>query len=82
MTWLVAGASLFATWLNIRRVRACFAIWFLTNVAWAAYDFAHGLPAQGVLMCVYAALAVWGFVAWRPRPDRHAAMMAAPETQQ
>jgi hypothetical protein len=41
MTWLVASASLFATWLNIRKIRACFAIWFLTNVTWAGYDFAH-----------------------------------------
>ncbi len=65
MTWLVAGASLFATWLNIRRVRACFAIWCCTNVAWASYDFAHGLPAQGILMAVYAGLAVWGWFAWR-----------------
>ena len=65
MTWLVATASLFATWLNIRRLRACFAIWFCTNVAWSAYDFTHGLPAQGCLMLVYAALAVWGWFAWR-----------------
>ena len=67
MTWLVAGVSLFATWLNIRRVRACFAIWACTNVTWAVYDFAHGLPAQGVLMLVYAALAVWGWFAWGKR---------------
>ena len=65
MSWFVASASLFATWLNIRRVRICFAIWFCTNVTWSVYDFAHGLPAQGVLMCVYAALAVWGGFAWR-----------------
>ena len=64
MTWLVATVSLFATWLNIRRVRACFAIWFVTNVTWAAYDFAHRLPAQGVLMLVYAGLAVWGWISW------------------
>ena len=67
VTWLVAGASLLATWLNIRKVRLCFAIWLVTNVTWAAYDFAHGLPAQGVLMTVYAALAVWGWFAWRKR---------------
>ena len=67
MSWLVAGASLFATWLNIRRVRACFAIWFATNVTWSAYDFAHGLPAQGCLMLAYAGLAIWGWYAWRPR---------------
>ncbi len=65
MTWLVAGASLLATWLNIRRARACFAIWCCTNLAWAAYDFAHGLPAQGYLMLVYAALAIYGWFAWR-----------------
>ncbi len=65
MTWLVASASLVATWLNIRRVRACFAIWFVTNVSWASYDFAHKLPAQGALMLIYAALAVWGWFAWR-----------------
>jgi hypothetical protein len=68
VTWLVACASLLATWLNIRRVRACFAIWFFTNVAWSAYDFAHGLPAQGCLMAAYALLAAWGFVAWGRRP--------------
>jgi len=64
VTWLVAAFSLTATWLNIRRVRACFALWFCTNLAWAGYDFAHGLPAQGSLMLVYAALACYGYVAW------------------
>jgi nicotinamide riboside transporter PnuC len=67
VTWLVAGASLFATWLNIRRVRACFAIWCLTNVTWAGYDFAHDLPAQGALMVVYSGLAIWGWLAWGRR---------------
>ena len=69
MTWVVAAASLFATWLNIRKVRLCYAIWFCTNAIWAAYDFAHGLPAQGTLMSVYALLAVWG---WREWGKRHA----------
>ena len=67
MTWLVACASLLATWLNIRRVRACFAIWLFTNVSWAGYDFTHGLPAQGALMTVYAGLAVWEWIAWDRR---------------
>lgn len=67
MTWLVAAFSLTATWCNIRKLRISFAIWFFTNAAWAAYDFAHGLPAQGALMCAYAALAVHGFVRWGRR---------------
>jgi hypothetical protein len=65
MMWFVAGISLFATWPNIRRVRACFGLWFCTNATWSAYDFAHGLPAQGCLMAAYALLAVVGFVSWR-----------------
>ena len=65
MTWAVAAASLFATWLNIRKIRICFAIWFCTNTAWALYDFAHGLPAQGVVMVIYAGLALYGFRRWR-----------------
>jgi nicotinamide riboside transporter PnuC len=64
MTWFVAAASLFATWLNIRKVRLCFAIWFVTNVTWAAIDFVHGLPAQALLMLTYAGLAVWGWLSW------------------
>ncbi len=64
MTWIVAAVSLFATWLNICRVRICFAIWFVTNLTWAGYDFAHELPAQGALMLIYAALAVWGWFVW------------------
>jgi len=63
MTWLVASASLAVTWLNIRKLRISFAIWFFTNAAWAAY----GLPAQGCLMLVYAGLAVYGFVSWGRR---------------
>ena len=67
MTWLVAAFSLTATWCNIRKLRISFAIWFFTNAAWAVCDFAHGLPAQGALMCAYAALAVHGFVRWGRR---------------
>ena len=65
MTWLIASLSLLATWLNIKKIRACFAIWLVTNITWSIYDFAHDLPAQGCLMCIYAALAVWGLFAWR-----------------
>lgn len=76
MTWIVAALSLTATVLNIRRVRVCFLIWALTNSAWAFFDFAYGLPAQGSLMCMYACLAVWGWSAWgaRRREERRSAI--------
>lgn len=64
-TWALAGLSLVGVVLNIRKHRACFAIWTGTNATWSAVDFAAGLPAQGCLMAVYAGLAVWGWIAWR-----------------
>ena len=64
MTWLVAGVSLLATVLNIRRVRACFALWFFTNAAWVFFDMTHRLYARAPLDAIYAALAVWGWSAW------------------
>lgn len=68
MSWLwwgTAAASLVAVWLNIKRLRACFAIWAVTNVTWAYADFTHGLPAQGTLQVIYFLLSIHGYRAWR-----------------
>ncbi|HEX5010325.1 MAG TPA: nicotinamide mononucleotide transporter [Planctomycetota bacterium] len=67
LSWLVALASLVGVVLNIRKRRACFAVWCCTNATWSAVDLHAGLHAQAALMAVYAGLAVWGFIAWRPR---------------
>ena len=63
--WLLAAASLTGVVLNIRRYRACFAIWTVTNTCWCVLDAHAGLLAQATLMAVYAGLAIGGFVAWR-----------------
>lgn len=60
----IATLSLYATWLNIQRVRACFAIWFGTNVGWCVYDAHHGLHAQSALMGIYSILAIHGWRTW------------------
>ena len=65
MTWLIAAASLAGVVLNIYKLRICFAIWFVSNVSWAAIDFAKGIPAQGALQTVYAGLSVWGWCKWK-----------------
>ena len=67
MTWLVAVASLLATWLNVRGHVTCFWIWTATNAIWACTCFRHGLPAQGCLHLVYLVLALWGTRRWRNR---------------
>lgn len=64
MTWVVALASLWATWLNIKKVRWCFAIWFVTNSAWAVADVWYGLYARAPLDAIYAGLAIYGWIRW------------------
>ena len=66
MHWLVAGASLMGVVLNILKDRRCYGIWVVTNTTWAAVDWGRGLYAQATLMAVYAGLAIWGWIAWRP----------------
>lgn len=66
MTWLLAATSLLATWLNIRKLRICFALWLVTNLAWCAVDLHYGVWARAPLDATYAALAAYGLWAWKP----------------
>ncbi len=63
--WITAVASLIAVVLNIRKHRACFAIWLVTNLSWTVIDFRHGIYGQACLQAVYAGLSVWGLLQWR-----------------
>lgn len=65
MTWALACLSLWATWLNARKVRLCFALWFVTNICWAFVNVAHEIYARAALDGVYALLAVYGWRNWR-----------------
>jgi len=65
--WVTAGLSLLGTWLNVRRHRACFAIWTATNAVWIQASFSHGLPEKGTLHVAYLLLALYGAWHWRPR---------------
>lgn len=63
--WMLTAASLAGVVLNIKKNKACFAIWAVTNAAWAVIDYMAGLTAQAALFAVYFCLAVWGLVEWR-----------------
>lgn len=65
MTWLLTALSLVGVVLNIKKRKACFMVWAITNAAWAVIDFQAGLPAQSALFVVYFLLCLWGIVAWR-----------------
>lgn len=67
-TWVLTVASIVGVILNIKKRRACFYVWAVTNAAWAIVDFWKGLPAQGVLFSVYFVLALYGLWEWRKGP--------------
>ena len=63
--WMLTAASLIGVVLNIKKNKACFAIWAVTNAAWAVIDYTAGVTAQAALFAVYFCLAIWGLVEWR-----------------
>ena len=66
--WMLTAASLVGVVLNIKKNKACFAIWAVTNAAWAVIDYNAGLTAQAALFAVYFVLAVWGLIEWGIKP--------------
>ena len=64
-TWFVAALSLIATVANVKKQRWCFAVWMLTNLVWAVYDWRIGAHAQSLLFSAYFVISAWGFVSWR-----------------
>lgn len=65
LTWVLAAISLVGTILNVKQRRVCFVLWFSANLAWVWIDWVHGVPAQAILMGIYAVLAVWGWFSWK-----------------
>ena len=65
ISWIVTAASLVGTVLNIKKNKACFIIWTVTNAFWAVYDFWIGAYAQAALFATYFCLALWGMWEWR-----------------
>lgn len=63
--WLVTATCLAGTVLNVRKVRWCFHLWTLGNIAWLAIDLHNRLYSRASLDLVQLALAVWGIFAWR-----------------
>ena len=67
--WAATAIALAGTVLNVRKARACFALWTVTNVMWLAWDLAHGLPSRAVLDAVQLAMAAWGWIEWGGHAD-------------
>ena len=63
--WFVTAVCLAGTVLNVKKVRWCFHLWALGNIAWLAIDIWNGLYSRAFLDVVQLALAVWGMFEWR-----------------
>ena len=63
--WSVALLSLVGVVLNIRRHRACFLCWLVTNASWSIVDAIHGIYPQALLQLVYVGLSAWGWTKWK-----------------
>ena len=63
--WIVTAVCLGGTVLNVKKVRWCFHLWALGNIAWLAIDLGNALYSWAFLDLVQLALAIWGAVEWR-----------------
>ena len=63
--WIVTAVCLGGTVLNVKKVRWCFHLWALGNIAWLAIDIGNGLYSRAFLDLVQLALAIWGMLEWR-----------------
>lgn len=63
-TWFVTVLCLAGTVLNVKKRVACFYLWTIGNVLWAAYDIRCGLYSRAVLDFVQLAFALWGIWEW------------------
>ena len=63
--WLVTAVCLAGTVLNVKKVRWCFHLWAVGNIAWLAIDIHNRLYSRALLDLVQLALAIWGAVEWR-----------------
>lgn len=64
MAWIFTIGSLIGTWLNARKIRMCFIIWIVCNIAWMIYDLANTVYSRAVLDLVQTAFSVYGYIEW------------------
>jgi len=69
-TWMLMIAALVGVILNIKKIRACFFIWAVTNFLWMMVDFYKQIYAQSALFFIYFLLAIWGIRAWEKEGDK------------
>lgn len=64
MWWILTVLSIAGVVMNAHRMRACFAVWMVTNTGWIVYNIRIAAWEPAALFAVYLALAVYGWFRW------------------
>ena len=63
--WLLTSLAIAGAILNIKRHRAGFYCWAITNTAWAFQNCLNGDYPQAVQYAVFLGFSIWGILEWR-----------------
>lgn len=64
LTWSFTAIAVAGSILNIRKNKACFPVWLVSNAGWIVYNYWKGIPAQSALFVIYTGLSIWGWITW------------------
>lgn len=62
--WILSIGCLLGTFLNCKKIKYCFIIWFFCNIGWMIIDCITQNYGRMVLDIVQTITAVWGFIEW------------------
>lgn len=61
-------AGYFARWLNIKKIRLCFLVWFFCVVYWLVRNIGLDLRVQAAGCFVSMLIHLYGFRRWKDEP--------------
>lgn len=65
LTYIAAALAVIGAVLNVKRRRAGFAIWCVTNAYFMAHNAMIGEWAQVAIYTVNLMISIWGYVKWK-----------------
>lgn len=65
ITWILAGVSLFGSFLNAKKKIACFYIWAVGEVFWLTLDITKDTFGRAFLDLTQLCFALYGAYEWR-----------------
>lgn len=67
ITWIFTIVSLIGSFLNAKKIMACWFIWIAVNICWLIYDIRMKLYSRALLDTVQTVFCVIGIIEWRKK---------------